>query len=89
MKKKEALALLLCGALLLPVAWQGLPQQKDDGSAILIYYIAADSESGREPGRSRLFGAFWTKCGSLPAQANSRLCPLRWRRSLFPFMAAA
>ncbi len=48
--KKKALALLLCGALLLPVAWQGLPQQKDDGSAILIYYIAADSESGRARG---------------------------------------
>ena len=48
--KKKALALLLCGALLLPVAWQGLPQRQEEGTSILVYYIAADSESGRARG---------------------------------------
>lgn len=48
--KKKVLAFLFCGALLLPIAWQGLPRQKDEGSEILIYYVAADSESGRARG---------------------------------------
>ncbi len=48
--KKKALVLLLCGVLLLPMAWQGPPRKGDGEQAALIYYVAADPESGRARG---------------------------------------
>lgn len=47
--KKKALALLLCGLLLLPVAWQARPSQQPE-QTIQVYAIAVNPESGRAQG---------------------------------------
>lgn len=47
--KKKALFFLLCGLLLLPVAWQARPQQPPE-QTIQVYSIAVSTESGRAQG---------------------------------------